>query len=65
MAIADPPSSAEMLSRILGELILRMVWSAVALRCVKAPDFIGFYKIYSKKYEAKNGLEIRCAGNST
>lgn len=49
----------------MGELIPRMVWSAVALRCVEVTDFIGLYKIDSKKYKAENGLEIRCAGNST
>jgi hypothetical protein len=50
---------------ILGESIPPMMWNAVVLCCVEVPNFIGFYKISSKKYEGENGFEIRCTGNST
>ena len=49
----------------MGELIPRMVWNSVSLPCVEVVDFIEFNKIYSKKYDGKNGFEIRCTGNST
>lgn len=45
---------------ILGELIPRMVWNAIALSCVEVADFIELCEFRSKKYEAENGFEIRC-----
>lgn len=46
---------------ILGELIPRMVWKAVASPCVESTDFVEFYDFLVNLFEGKNGFEIRCA----
>lgn len=50
---------------ILGELVPRMMWNCVVLRCIEAADFIDFYCFWLEKFMTKNGFEIRCTGNST